>query len=462
MPTLPPLPTFPTIGGGQDVFYSRHEIVPRPLIVRAKGVRMWDEDGREYIDLSSGPVVSNIGHGNEAVAEAMARQALTVDYISVRQARSQPNLDLTARISALAGPGFERVCLTSGGSEANECALKFLRWRAVANGQPERAKIITCDPSYHGGTLATLAMSGDDDVVPMIDSMITPSIKVPAPLSYRPAANHTASTYARFCAEALETAILSVGPQNVLAFFIEPVGGLATGCNVPPPEYFRAIRDICTRHGVALVFDEVLCGTGRTGKFLAAHNWPDALPDLVVMAKGLGSGYTPLGATLIPARMADGLSQGTGFGVFHTYSANPISCATALAVLDEYQRLDVLANTRAMGAHLRDGLETLKSNSSVIGDIRGLGLVMAMELVTDKSSKAPFPPERPPIERLKLAGLKHGLLMYGRRTSKGKNGDWIMISPPMVISRGECDEVLARLTAAVKEFEREWRLAPDK
>lgn len=453
MPTLPPLPAFPATGGGQDVFYARNDPVPRPLIVRAKGVRMWDGEGREYIDMSSGPVVSNIGHGNERVAEAMARQALAVDYVSVRQARSQPNLDLTARIAALAGPGFERVCLTSGGSEANECALKFLRWHAIATGQPERCRIITCYPSYHGGTFATLAMSGDDDVAPMIEGMIAPSLKAPAPLSYRPAANHTPATYARHCAEALEAAIIAAGPDSVLAFFIEPVGGLATGCNVPPPEYFRAIRGICTRHGVALVFDEVLCGTGRSGTFLAAHHWPDALPDLVVMAKGLGSGYTPLGATLIPARMADRLSQGAGFGFFHTYSANPIACATALAVLDEYERLDVLANTRAMGAYLREGLERLKAGSSVVGDVRGLGLVMALEVVADKAAKTPFPPGRSPLEPLKLAGLRNGLLIYGRRTSGGRNGDWIMVSPPLTITREECGELLARLAATLREFE---------
>ena len=455
MTTLPPMPIYPAAGGGQDVFYSWNGTVPRPLIVRAKGIHMWDEDGRDYIDVSSGPVVSNIGHGNERVAEAMARQAITVDFAHCNQARNQPNIDLTARIAALAGPGFERVCLSSGGSEAVECALKFLRHHATATGQGRRHKIITCNPSYHGSTFATLAMSGDDDVEAMIDGIITASIKVPAPLSYRPAANHTPATYARFCADALEAAIQKAGPQTVLAFFIEPVGGLATGCNVPPADYIQAIRDICTRHGVALVFDEVLCGTGRTGKFLAAHNWPEALPDLIVMAKGLGSGYTPLGATLIPARMADRLSQGGGFGFFHTYSANPIACATALAVLDEYERLDVLANTRAMGSYLRERLEELKAASSLVGDIRGLGLVMAMEVVTDKAAKAVFPPGRPPMDTLKRAGLRNGLLMYGRRTSGGRNGDWLMVCPPMIITRTECDELMRRLTAAVREFEAE-------
>ena len=447
------LPAVPAVGGGQDVFYSRADSVPRPLIVRAKGIHLWDADGREYIDLSSGPVVSNIGHGNEAVAAAMARQALTVDFISGRQGRSQPNIDLTARIAKLAGPGFERVCLTSGGSEANECALKFLRQYAVATGQPQRRKIVTCYPSYHGSTLATLAMSGDDELTALLDGMAEPSIKVPTPLTYRLPANHNAATYARHCAAALDEAISNAGAENVLAFFLEPVGGLATGANVPAADYFRAIREICTSHGVALVFDEVLCGTGRTGKFLAAHNWPDALPDLVVMAKGLASGYSPLGATLIPARMADRLAAGPGFGLFHTYSANPITCATAMAVLDEYERLDVLRNTNVMGGYLREQLEALKSASAVVGDIRGLGLVMALEVVADKAGKTPFAPNHSPIELLKLAGVANGLMIYGRRTAKGRNGDWIMVCPPMIISRAECDELMRRLTATLAEFE---------
>ncbi len=457
MTGLPRKAIHPAQGGGQDVFYPWNGAVPRPLIVRAKGITMWDEDGRDYIDLSSGPVVSNIGHGSEVVADAMARQAKTVDFAYCSHARSQPNIDLTARIAALAGPGFERVCLSSGGSEAIECAVKFLRQYAVVMGEPQRRKIITCNPSYHGATMLTLAMSGDDDIAPYLDGMALAALKVPSPVSYRLPANHTATTYARHCVEALEQMIRKEGADTILAFFIEPVGGLATGCNVPPPEYFRQIREICTKAGIALVFDEVLCGTGRTGTFLAAHNWPDALPDLVVMAKGLGSGYTPLGATLIPARMADTLAASAGFAFIHTYTANPISCATALAVLDEYERLDILRNTKKMGAYLREKLEGLKAHSSVVGDIRGLGLVMALEVVTDKATKGQFPPEVSPVDLLKLAGLRNGLLVYGRRTAHGRNGDWIMVCPPMIITRAECDELMRRLSAMVADFEAETR-----
>jgi adenosylmethionine-8-amino-7-oxononanoate aminotransferase len=453
MRDLPPSAVHPEMGGGQDVFYPWAVTVPRPLITKAKGIHLWDNQGREYIDLSSGPVVSNIGHGNEVVADVMSRQARTVDFASSRHARNEPNMDLAARIAELAGPGFERVCFSSGGSEAVECAIKFLRQYAVSTGQPKRRKLITCNPSYHGATMATLAMSGDDELAPFLDGMVERSLKVPSPATYRLPPNHTEATYARHCADALEACIAEAGADNILGFFIEPVGGLATGCNVPPPDYFTRVREICTRYGIALVFDEVLCGTGRTGKFLAAHNWPDALPDIVVLAKGLGSGYTPLGATLIPARMADQLAAGPGFAFFHTYSANPISCATAMAVLDEYERLDVIRHAEVMGRYLREQLEGLKTTSAVVGDIRGLGLLMALEVVTDKVSKAVFPPEVPAVDLLKLAGLRNGLLIYGRRTAKGRNGDWIMVSPPMIITRAECDELMRRLTAALRDFE---------
>lgn len=449
--------SFPARGGGQDVFYPWNVVCPRPLIVRAEGIHMYDDRGRDLIDLSSGPVVSNIGHGNARVAEAMARQARTVDFAYCSHARSQANIDLTERIARLAGRGFERVCLSSGGSEAVECAVKFLRLKAIVEGEPQRTRIITCYPSYHGGTLATLAMSGDDEIEPFLAGMIDLSARVPSPLTYRLPPNHTVETYGRACAEALDAKIRELGAETVLGFFIEPVGGLATGCNVPPDGYLAAVREICTRHGIALVFDEILCGTGRTGRFLAAHNWPDALPDMVIMAKGLGSGYTPLGATLIPARWADKLAETVGFAFFHTYSANPVSCATALAVLDEYDRLDVLANTRRQGARLREGLEALKARSPVIGDIRGMGLVMAMEIVTDKASKGTFPKEFPPADVLKLKGLDNGLLIYARRTAGGRNGDWIMVSPPMTITAAEVDEVLRRLAATLTAFEAEAR-----
>jgi adenosylmethionine-8-amino-7-oxononanoate aminotransferase len=449
--------TAPAFGGGQDAFYAKSNIVPLPVIERAAGIHMWDEAGNRYIDVSSGPVVSNIGHGNARVAEAMAAQAKTVEYAFARLARNRANIAYSERLARLAGPGFERVSLTSGGSEAMENALKFLRQYALATGRPSKRVIITCQPSYHGATIATLAMNGEVMMAPFLEGFAAASEKVPAPLGYRLPENHDAESYARHCLDALEQKILELGPEQVLAFVIEPVGGLSTGCAVPPASYMRGIRDICSRHEVHLVFDEILCGSGRTGKFLAAHHWPDALPDIVTMAKGLASGYSPLGAMLAPARMVDELTDLTGFEFQYSYNANPVSCAAGLAVLDEFERQDLVARAAERGAQLREGLEDLATRVPIVGDIRGLGLLLAVELVADRETKTSLPNELLPADKVRIHGLRNGLMIYSRTTSGGRYGHWFIVAPPLTISEEECGDLLTRLEATLNDFLAELR-----
>ncbi|MCJ9430642.1 aspartate aminotransferase family protein [Kordiimonas marina] len=440
------------LGCPQDLFYSAANKVPLPIIERAEGVYLFGEDGKRYIDVSSGPVVSNIGHGNAHVADAMAAQAKRMDFAYSRTSRHRPNMELTARIAALAGPGYERVCLASGGSEAMEAALKFLRQYAVAKGQGSKRTIISCNPSYHGGTIGTLSITGDDALRPFLDGFSIPSEKIPAALTYRTPAGTDAEAYARQCADALDAKIRELGAENILCFVVEPVGGLSTGCNVPPDIFFNRVRDICTTHGVYLVYDEVLCGTGRTGKFLASHHYPEARPDIVVLAKGLGSGYTPLGAMLAPAAMVDELADLTGFNFSHTYNANPVTCAAGLAVLDVYEKEGLVKQAETRGAYLRAGLEALQKREPIIGDIRGRGMLMALEFVADPATKAILPAETNAVERIRTLGLAHGLMIYSRRTAGGKNGDWIMVSPPMTITEAECDDLVARLEETLVAF----------
>lgn len=440
------------LGGGQSAFYATSNIVPMPLIERAAGIHMWDSEGNCYIDVSSGPVVSNIGHGNARVAEAMAAQAKTMEYAFPRLTRNQPNIDYSERLARLAGPGFERVCLTSGGSEAMENALKLLRQYAIATGKPAKTKIITCQPSYHGATIATLAMNGEVMMAPFLEGFATPSPKVPAPFSYRTPPNHDAASYARHCADALEARIDELGAETVLAFVIEPVGGLSTGCVVPPDDYIHRIREICTNNDIHLVFDEILCGMGRTGKFLAAHHWPDALPDIVTMAKGLAAGYSPLGAVLAPAALVDELAGLTGFEFQYSYNANPVSSAAGLAVLDEYARLDLVEQAAALGSQLRDGLEDLKVKIPIVGDVRGLGALLAVELVADQDTKASLPNDLRPTDLVRIHGLTNGLIIYSRPTSGGKYGHWFLVSPPLTTTRAEASELLARLGATLHDF----------
>jgi adenosylmethionine-8-amino-7-oxononanoate aminotransferase len=294
-------------------------------------------------------------------------------------------------------------------------------------------------------------------LAPFLDGFATVSKKVPAPMSYRLPENHDAASYARHCAEALDRKIVEIGPENVLAFVIEPVGGLSTGCVVPPATYFRDIREICTRHGVHLVFDEILCGVGRTGKYLAAHHWPDALPDIVTLAKALGSGYSPLGAMLAPAQMVDELAGLTGFEFQYSYNANPVSCAAGLAVMDEFERLDLVACAAERGARLRAGLEDLQDRVPIIGDVRGLGLLMAVELVADRSSKTLLPNGMQPTDKVRIHGPRNGLLIYSRPTSEGRYGQWFIVAPPLIIGEEDCAELLRRLEATLSDFSDELR-----
>ncbi|HJM51457.1 MAG TPA: aminotransferase class III-fold pyridoxal phosphate-dependent enzyme [Alphaproteobacteria bacterium] len=442
-------------GGTQDIYYARPASVPLPMIERASGIHMWDEDGKEYIDASSGPMVSAIGHGNPRVIEAMAAQAGKLDYAYTRVARNRPNLDYAARLAALAGPGFERVNFASGGSEAVDNALKFLRQYALASGQASRRRMISLMPSYHGATLATLAIGGNDALAPFMAGFAVAADSVPAPFSYRLPGGHSRESHAVECAGALDTKIRKLGPENVLAFVIEPVGGISTGALVPPAQYFRDIREICSRHGVYLVFDEILCGTGRSGKFITAHHWPEALPDIIVLAKGLGAGYSPLGAMLAPAAMVDELAHLAGCEFSYSANANPVSCAAGLAVLDEFERLRLVERARTVGLTLRAGLEAIMERSPILGDVRGLGLLLAVEMVADKESKTPLPDELLPTERIRIHGLGNGIMLYSRPTAGSRFGHWFLVAPPLTISDEECSEVLRRTEAAVGDFHAE-------
>jgi adenosylmethionine-8-amino-7-oxononanoate aminotransferase len=442
-------PLHVAVGGTQDVFYRRDSIVPLPLIERAQGVVMWDEHGNDYIDASSGPMVSAVGHANPAVVAAIAAQAARLDYAYTRVARNRPNLEYAERLCSLAGPGFERVFLTSGGSEAVDAALKLLRRHAVATGRESRRRIIALQPSYHGATIAGTAVGGDESQATLLDRFAVVSDKVPAPLSYRVPDGHTPESYATSCAEALEAAILELGPETVLAFILEPVGGLSTGAVVPPPAYFGAVRETCTRHGVKLVFDEILCGTGRCGRFLTAQHWPDALPDVVVLAKGLAAGFSPFGAVLAPAALVDELAVLGGYESSYSYNANPISCAAGLAVLDEFERLDLPARSVVAGAALREGLVAIAARSPIIGDVRGLGMLLAVELVADKDTRAPLPAAALATERIRIHALRNGVMLYSRQTSGGRYGQWFMVAPPLTISDDEIVELLRRTEAAV-------------
>lgn len=430
-----------TAGNTQDAFFPRSAAVSMPTIVGGRGVYLTDDSGRELIDVCSGPFLAALGQGNERVIEAMARQARQLTYTYSRSTRHPANAEFSARLTQLAGPGFERAHLTSGGSEANEMAVKMLRARAVAFGEAERTRVISLMPGYHGATVQTLAMNGDVGARPLWDPLTVAAERVRAPLTYRAASPQSAA--AESLAE-LESAISRLGPERVLAVIVEPIGGQASGVNVPDESFARGVRALCSQNGIALVFDEVVTGM-RTGAFLAAHHQPDVRPDIVTMAKGLGAGYAPLGAVLTSAEFADSLADSTGFVVSHSYDANPIACAAGSAVLDEVVDRGLIAAGESVGARIRAGIDAIAQDSTVIGDVRGRGLLLAIELVVDRTTQQKFAEGDDPGAVLIQRGLERGLLLYSRRQNKGRYGDWILVAPPLVMDSETADVMVDRL-----------------
>ena len=444
---------------GIQSFYMPPEAARKPRIRRAEGIWFEDTDGNRLIDASSGPVASNLGHGNPRVLDAMMRQARDAAFAYPMQFESDANIALAERLARLCGPGLDRAFVVSGGSEAVESAIRFARQHAVVRGEGSRWKVIARQPGYHGNTLGALAVSGDKAAHALFGPLLRDMPKVPAPFTYRLPPNHTAESHARACAAALEAQIVSEGSDTVLAFIMEPVGGLATGALVAPDCYYGLVRDICTRHGVTLIFDEVMSGAGRTGQFLAAHHWPEARPDMVVLAKGVTAGYTPMGVVMVAETAAEAVAAAGGFMAGFTYSANPLSCAVGVAVLDELTGVhtgrDLIANAAEMGTRMRARLGQIADQSRIVGDVRGLGLLLAIELVADKATQRMIPLPLLAPYRLQAVAMRHGLALYCRRTGGGAYGDWVMVSPPLTVTPGEVDMIADRLGDTLREYEAE-------
>jgi adenosylmethionine-8-amino-7-oxononanoate aminotransferase len=416
-----------------------------PTIVGGHGVYLVDDGGRELIDVCAGPFLASLGQGNERVLNAMLEQGRRLTYTYSRSTRHPANAELSARLSALAGRGYERVHLTSGGSEANEMAVKMLRARAVGLGEAQRRRVISMMPGYHGATVQTLGMNGDVFAHSLWGPMTVESEKIPAPLTFRaPSAEEAASS----SLAALEELIVRLGPETVLAFLMEPIGGQSSGVNVPHPSFVRGARAVCDRYGIMLVFDEVVTAF-RTGANLAAHHDPEALPDLITLAKGLGAGYAALGAVLAPAWLADELADSAGFVVSHSYDACPMACAAGSAVLDEIIDGGLVAHAASVGDRMRDALDAIAIDSPLVGDVRGRGLLLGIELVADRATAARFPAEVDPGELLVRRGVEHGLLLYSRRQNGGRFGDWLVIAPPLIIDEPTADGLVERLAATL-------------
>jgi adenosylmethionine-8-amino-7-oxononanoate aminotransferase len=422
-----------------------------PVAVGGAGIEIIDSEGRCYLDASGGAAVSCLGHGHPAIAAAMREQIDRIAYAHTGFFTTDVAERLADRLIEDAPEGISHAYLVSGGSEAVEAAIKMARQYFVERGQPRRRHLIARRQSYHGNTLGALAAGGNEWRRAPFAPLLIETHHVDPCFAYRfQEPGESDEAYGRRAADALEARILELGPDTVMAFVAETVVGATAGAVTAAPGYFKRVREICDRHGVLLILDEVMCGMGRTGTLHACAQESIA-PDLMTVAKGLGGGYQPIGAVLLGRHIHDAFAGGSGFFQHgHTYMAHPMACAASLAVQDTIRSEDLLANVQIMGAVLRQRLGARFGNHPHVGDIRGRGLFQAIELVEDRSSKAPFDPARKLHARVKKAAMTRGLMVYPMGgTIDGVRGDHVLLAPPFIVNEEQIGDIVDRLGNAL-------------
>jgi adenosylmethionine-8-amino-7-oxononanoate aminotransferase len=422
-----------------------------PVAVAGEGVFLIDAGGKRYIDASGGAAVSCLGHGHPDIAAAMHAQIDRLAYAHTSFFTSGPAEELADHLIARAPEGMSNVFICSSGSEAVEACLKLARHYFVETGQRTRTNFISRRQSYHGITVGALSVGGRmKDRAPFVEMLLQGHHIAPCHAYRGQQDDETLEAYGLRMADELEAKILELGPETVAAFIAETVVGATLGASTPAPGYFRRIREICDRHGVLLILDEVMCGMGRTGTLHACEQ-EGVAPDLMAIAKGLGGGYAPIGAMLISGRIADVIRQGSGaFPHSQTYNGHPLACATALAVQQVIERDDLLANVRLQGAHLERRLKERFGNHHHVGDVRGRGHFWGVELVADRATKTPFDPAVKLNARIKQAAMARGLMVYPMGgTADGASGDHVLLAPPFITDEAMMDTIVERLGEAV-------------
>ncbi|XDZ71498.1 aspartate aminotransferase family protein [Alphaproteobacteria bacterium LSUCC0744] len=432
--------------------FQRNSQSDLPVAAAGDGCFIRDADGNAYLDGSGGAAVSCLGHSDSHVKNAILAQVESLSYAHTSFFTSAPAEQLAARLASYAPGDINRVYLVSGGSEAIEAALKLARQYFTEIGQPERKHIIARRQSYHGNTLGALAAGGNQwrrqNFAPLL---IETSLISPCYAWRDKRDDETDDDYGLRVANELEAEILRLGPDQVMAFLAEPVVGATAGALCPVPGYLARIRQICDKYGVLLIFDEVMCGMGRTGALFAC-DIDGVMPDIITIAKGLGAGYQPIGAMLCRDYIHDAIEQGLGFFQHgHTYLGHPIAAAAANAVLDRLVDDGLIKTVAEKGAYLRSQLQSVLGQHPHIGDIRGRGLFIGIELVASRTDKTPFDPALNIAGKIKKNALAAGLACYpSQGTVDGKSGDHILLAPPFIISIDEMDMLVARLDSAIK------------
>jgi adenosylmethionine-8-amino-7-oxononanoate aminotransferase len=418
--------------------------------VSAAGAWITDEDGKQYLDAAGGAIASLIGHGDPALASAMADQAKTLEWTHASAFTTRPVEEYAAAVAALAPMADARVFPVSGGSEAIETALKMARAYHLARGEPDRSVVIARGASYHGNTRGALDVSGREPLQRPYEPWLGQTVRVPGVTEYRcPNPDHPDGC-AQFHGERLEGVIGKVGSERVAAFVAEPIGGATSGAAVPPDGYWDEISRVCRSNGVLVIADEVMTGFGRTGEWFASDHF-GLRPDILTAAKGASSGYWPLGLAIANGPIHTTIEDAGGLVHGFTWSHHPVGAAVGLAVLGRIVELRLVDRARTTGERLLSSLRTALSEIEIVGDVRGSGLLICIDLVQDRASKKPFPRSERVTEQALERAMELGLLLYpSTGTVDGTDGDYLLIGPPLSILDDEAELIVDRVTTALE------------
>lgn len=436
---------------GGHIFYRRLAHL-HPLAERGEGIYLWDNDGKRYIDASGGAAVVNVGHGLAEISQAIASQASQVAYIHGTMFSSQVLETYSRRLAHLSPIPTPRFYYLSSGSEAVETAIKFARQVSLARDQAAREVVISRWGSYHGATLGALAVTGKSKMRAPFAPLFRDQPHIPPPYCYRCPFGAIYPSCGLACAQALETEILHQGAGRVMAFIAESVGGATLGAVVPPEDYWLRIAEICDQYGLLLIVDEVMAGFGRTGRWFGIQHFA-VEPDIITMGKGATSGYFPLSITAVrDSDLKAVVNEHGDFAHGGTYSHHTVGAAAAQATLDYLEKHDLVTAAASLGTYLGQKLEAELGELPCVGDIRGLGLLWAVEFVADRETKQPFPPQAKFHQRVADLAFERGVIFYpGAGCVDGVRGDHVLIAPPFVITEAEIDEMVGILREVVLE-----------
>jgi adenosylmethionine-8-amino-7-oxononanoate aminotransferase len=432
--------------------FARHTKARPPVADHGEGAYIIDRDGKRYLDGSGGAAVSCLGHSDADVTEAIKAQADRIAFAHTGFFTSEPAERLADRLIDHAPEGIERVYLVSGGSEAVEAALKLGRQYFLEKGESARTRYIARRQSYHGNTLGALGAGGNLWRREPFSPLMVETSHIAPCYAYRgQQEGETPEAYGHRVADELEAELRRVGPETVIGFVAEPVVGATLGAVPPVPGYFRRIREICDRHGILLILDEVMCGMGRTGTLFACEQ-DGVRPDIVTIAKGLGAGYQPIGAMLCSGDIYAAVEHGSGFFQHgHTYIGHPVACAAADVVVTKLTDGGMTGRAARMGAVLDTALHDRFGQHPHVGDIRGRGMFRGLELVADRDDKTPFDPARAINKRVKAEAFEAGLICYPMGgTIDGRSGDHVLLAPPFILTEDQVGELIDKLGRALE------------